>query len=374
MTTTLHDLFDQIIHSERKAQEKKNYLQEVKSKLSSLETELEESEDEHKRLKGRLLLKVQHWKQEELKLSFLTSRQAILLEQRQALEVESDHVKSQLKELQTELLNTMSEFSTEVSLFGEDYDLLSSGSARREKEAREQADQLELPLQQLTEGKEYVKIYKNSFITLFSNDSSNSHKWEVRTAGQSLEEELHQAKNNLEETKVQLAELEQEIRAAQELVEGLEKEKSHVAGLPLNGEEFKVLHKELEGLHSAHLEAKCMSLQTELNGLQQQLRLKAVQQQRKQHQHQHPQHNEDTFKPQPQESIPESSTSNRLCVSNFSHLVKENEVGVELKEEDFDDDMTLPDLVTNTPPAEDIRQSPKDVGHQRRSIFRPRRV
>ncbi|XP_067657411.1 coiled-coil domain-containing protein 172-like [Haliotis asinina] len=356
MTTTLHDLFDKIIHSERKAQEKKNYLQEVKSKLSSLETELEESEDEHKRLKGQLLLKVQHWKQEELKLSFLTSRQAILLEQRQALDAESDHVKSQLKELQTELLNAMSEFSKEVSLFSEDYDLLSSGLARREKEAREQANQLEQPLQQLTEE---LKKYE-----------------ERKTAGQSLKEELQQANNNLEETKVQFAELEQEIRAAQELVEGLEKEKSHVAGIPLNGEDFKVLHKELEGLHSAHLEAKCTSLQTELNGLQQQLRLKAVQQQEhKQHQQQRPpQHDEDTFKPQPQDTIPESSTSNRFCVSNFSHIVKENEVGVELKEGDFDDDMILPDLDTNTLPAEDNGHSPKDIGHPRKLIFRQRRV
>ncbi|XP_046379083.2 girdin-like [Haliotis rufescens] len=357
MTATLHDLFDQIIHSERKAREKKNYLQEVKLKLSSLEEELEESKDEHKRLKGQLLLKVQHWKQEELKRSFLTSRQAILLEQRQALEAESDHVRAQLKELQTELLNAMSGFSTEASLFSEDYDLLSSGSARREKEARERAEQLEEPVHELTKELE---------------------KYEVRkSAAQTLEEELHHANHILEQTKVQLAELEQKISAAQELVEELKTEKSQVAGLPLNGEEFKVIHQELEGLQSTQLEAKCMSLQTELSGLQQQLRLKAVQQQQQQTQHEQQrrqQHYNDAYKPQPQDAIPPSSTSNRLCVSNFSHIVKENEVSVELKEEDFDDDMTLPDLDTNTPPADDVCRSKAEVGHQRRSIFRPRRI
>ncbi|XP_071090982.1 coiled-coil domain-containing protein 172-like [Haliotis cracherodii] len=358
MTATLHDLFDQIIHSERKAREKKNYLQEVKSKLSSLEEGLEESKDEHMRLKGQLLLKVQHWKQEELKRSFLTSRQAILLEQRQALEAESDHVRAQLKELQTELLNAMSEFSTEASLFSEDYDLLSSGSARREKEARARAEQLEEPVHKLTKELE---------------------KYEVRkSAAQTLEEELHQANHILEQTKVHLAGIEQKISAAQELVEELKTEKSQVAGLPLNGEEFKVIHQELEGLQSTQLEAKCMSLQTELSGLQQQLRLKAVQQQQQQ-QTQHEQqrcqqHYNYTYKPQPQDTIPPSCTSNRLCVSNFSHIVKENEVSVELKEEDFDDDMTLPDLDTNTPSADDVCRSKGEVGHQRRSIFRPRRI
>lgn len=37
-----------------------------------------------------------------------------------------------------------------------------------------------------------------------------------------------------------LVELEEKISAAQKLIEELKKEKSQVAGLPLNGEEFKV--------------------------------------------------------------------------------------------------------------------------------------
>ncbi|KAL5021492.1 hypothetical protein ScPMuIL_000647 [Solemya velum] len=256
MTTNLEDLFEQIIHSERRAQERRNLLHEIRTQANDFESELCDLENEALSLRGEVVLKVQHLNEEEMRVKWLTSKQKIVEDQRRELMRRRTDLKQQLSQLKCEREGECATFCEEVRKFSENYSLTGNGRCRRESQASQAM------LEKRQEEKNLLK----------SLESFTAHRCTIGAlteARETLRAEL--ATFSQKET-----DLQHDLDFELEKVKKLEDEKNKLLVVPQKDPEFQRLQKDLEETKSESLERRCCELQLELQSLQKRVWQKQV--------------------------------------------------------------------------------------------------
>ncbi|XP_048744520.1 golgin subfamily A member 6-like protein 7 [Ostrea edulis] len=247
--TSLDDLFNQIIHSELHAQQKKKYLHDLKCRIQSTLARKDRLQKKHIELKRELILKTNLLIQEEVNLKCEENKEKILQEEKTSLEGKKQRVQKDLTDLQFRKLEMVERFCVGVRGFTWDYGLQSGGQQRRQEELRKAVEEVKQTEQDLR--KEVDDINKRREM-LAEMDVQRGKEQQT----------LHSLQKNNEE-------LDQELRKVTDATEALISRKSELNTVPHNDPEFLSLSKELEAVNGEHLEEKCVALQQELQRLQQ---------------------------------------------------------------------------------------------------------
>ncbi|XP_050398814.1 coiled-coil domain-containing protein 172 isoform X2 [Patella vulgata] len=256
MTSTLDELFDQIIHSERRAQERKNRLLEVKRKIQKCQEKLLATKEERESQRGRQVLKVQQLNEEELRLKWLTSQEIILTEQKQIVLEEKMDLEKKMEtaiEHSDEILN---EFGKNVNEFMKDFDLTDKDTSIRDVTLK---DELEGLLVKETELSADIDEYE-------------AHIREINR----LTDEKEIIENTVLSLVQEQTEKDQLLSEEKDSLSNLEREKKLLSDYPHTNSEFCRLRSDLNHLISHSLEAESQKLQQEVNTLQLMLRRKQL--------------------------------------------------------------------------------------------------
>ncbi|KAL3864274.1 hypothetical protein ACJMK2_005971, partial [Sinanodonta woodiana] len=141
-TETLDDLFEQIIQTERRAQERKNFLQDIRNKLQLEQKGLTEKYEEGRSLQGQIDELVQKLIEEETKLKWFSNKEKILEEQLHKLAKEKECIQQQLHNEEDKAVRDTMNICNDLSEFIANYGLISNGSHYREELARKHLDEL----------------------------------------------------------------------------------------------------------------------------------------------------------------------------------------------------------------------------------------
>ncbi|XP_022345431.2 coiled-coil domain-containing protein 172-like [Crassostrea virginica] len=249
MTTSLDDLFNQIIHSELHAQQKKKYLQDLRCRVQATLSRTEELHKKHAKLKEELIFKTNVLIGEEVNLNSEEKKEQILQEKTSALEAEKQHVGNRMAELQSQRERAREEFCRSMREFIQDYGIQSDGHLRRKEEQRKTMEEvrrnegtLKTELEIISERNKVVEDLRKQL----ANEQQKVH--------------------SLQRTK---EELDLELRNLREQTDILNGKKSDLNQVPYRDPEFLSLNKELETLGDQSLENECSALQQELQRLQQ---------------------------------------------------------------------------------------------------------
>nr|XP_022345431.1 vicilin-like seed storage protein At2g18540 [Crassostrea virginica] len=249
MTTSLDDLFNQIIHSELHAQQKKKYLQDLRCRVQATLSRTEELRKKHAKLKEELIFKTNVLIGEEVNLNSEEKKEQILQEKTSALEAEKRHVGNRMAELQSQRERAREEFCRSMREFIQDYGIQSDGHLRRKEEQRKTMEEV-----RRNEG-----TLKTELEIIFER---NKVVEDLRKQLANEQQKVH----SLQRTK---EELNLELRNLREQTDILNGKKSDLNQVPYRDPEFLSLNKELETLGDQSLENECSALQQELQRLQQ---------------------------------------------------------------------------------------------------------
>ncbi|XP_078662803.1 coiled-coil domain-containing protein 172-like [Branchiostoma floridae x Branchiostoma belcheri] len=258
---SLNVLFEQILHSEQRAQEQRSLLNDVKSEIAKCQEKVLEARDEQNTLQGKLVVKLQQLAEEELQLKWLETREAILKEQRQKLLKENEEHEKQLQEVRTEEVKEREKFLSELKEFGLAYDLSGDGHAYREKSAKEEHQKLKMEEQQL----------ENEL------SSYTEHKRKI----EEVEREKKKAEEEIASLRQKQSRLAQVLKEHRNRTADLELNKEELSQVPDMDPEFLRLKEELQMCKDDSMEAVCSALRQELRKLQQ-LKIKKQQEKREQ--------------------------------------------------------------------------------------------
>ncbi|XP_061184300.1 uncharacterized protein LOC133192305 [Saccostrea echinata] len=256
MTTSLDDLFNQIIHSELHAQQKKKYHHDLKCRIQSTLARKDGLQKKYKELQRELICKTNLLIQEEVNLKCLDHRENILRDEKASLETEKERIQKCLTDMQFRKTEALEGFCRGVRGFIQDYGLQSGGHQRRKEEhkkALEEAKQTEINL------RAELEVIEERHKTL-----------------EGIEKQLNnerQSHQNLQKTK---EDLDDELKKLHEQTDILTAKKTELNMVPHTDPEFLSLSKDLEIANGERLEEKCMALQQELQRLQQILWQKQV--------------------------------------------------------------------------------------------------
>lgn len=249
MSTNLDDLFNQIIHSELHAQQKKKYLHDLKCRIQSTLARGDGLQKKYNELKRELMFKTNLLIQEEVNLNTEENKEKILQEKVLALEKEKDDISKYVADMQNQGEKARELFCQVVRTFIQNYGLQSDGHDRRKEEqkqalmeARLTEDDLKTELERITEKKR---------------------------AAQELRAQLDREKQTSQGLQKTMKELDQLLRQLREQTGILSVRKSELNAIPHRDPEFLSLNKELESLNECSMESKCTALQHELQRLQQ---------------------------------------------------------------------------------------------------------
>ncbi|XP_052705767.1 polyamine-modulated factor 1-binding protein 1-like isoform X1 [Crassostrea angulata] len=249
MSTNLDDLFNQIIHSELHAQQKKKYLHDLKCRIQSTLARGDGLQKKYNELKKELTFKTNLLIQEEVNLNTEENKEKILQEKVSALEKEKDDISKYVTDMQNQGEKDRELFCQVVRTFIQNYGLQSDGHDRRKEEqkqalmeARLTEDDLKTELERITEKKRAV---------------------------QELRAQLDREKQTSQRLQKTVKELDQQLRQLKEQTGSLSARKSELNAIPHRDPEFLSLNKELEILNEVSMENKCTALQHELQRLQQ---------------------------------------------------------------------------------------------------------
>ncbi|XP_069139525.1 coiled-coil domain-containing protein 172-like isoform X3 [Argopecten irradians] len=304
MSSSLTDLFAQIIDSERRAHERKTYLQEVRNKVRQKEADILQLKQEKEVLRKELEVKIAELNKVDVNLILVNNRKEILTNQKSQLQKERQDFEDQLENLEEELFHVNERFCSDVETFVTEYGLLGNGADIRRDEALRQIEGLSAEKNQLHQE---IRDYEERMESL-----------------RILRDKETDLMDLLQITKAKNSELCEKVAEEKRKLLQQEEEKQSIQLLPTTDADFIRLQTELDSVKEEDLEAKCHHLQQQVQSLQQQLW------QRK---------NEDL----------KVSTSNRMCVSSFTATTganqTQNEAVDELKvdnlEDIFDDDLNL---------------------------------
>ncbi|XP_035675225.1 coiled-coil domain-containing protein 172-like isoform X1 [Branchiostoma floridae] len=258
---SLNVLFEQILHSEQRAQERRNLLNEVKTEIAKCQQKILETRDEQNSLQGKLVVKLQQLAEEELQLKWLETREAILIEQKQKLLKEKEGHEKQLEEVRKEVVKEREKFLSELKEFGLAYDLGGDGHVKRQESAKKEQQKLKIDEQQL----------ENEL------SSYTEHKRELEEA----EREKKRAEEEVASLRQKHSRLAQVLKEHHKRTADLELNKEELSQAPDMDPEFLRLKDELQVCKDDSMEAVCSALRQELRKLQQ-LKIKKEQEKREQ--------------------------------------------------------------------------------------------
>ncbi|XP_062575263.1 moesin/ezrin/radixin homolog 1-like [Saccostrea cucullata] len=305
MTTSLDDLFNQIIHSELHAQQKKKYHHDLKCRIQSTLARKDGLQKKHKELQRELICKTNLLIQEEVNLKCLDHREQILRDEKAALETEKQRVQKCLIDTQHRKSEALEGFCRGVRGFIQGYGLQSGGHQRRKEE--------------------HQKVLEEAKQTAISLRAELDVMKERHRSLEEMEKQLNneqQRHQNLQKTK---EDLDGELKKLKDQTDILTARKTELNMVPHTDPEFLSLSKDLEIANGERLEEKCMALQQELQRLQQILWQKQVRERKRlvASSQQHPQQRSVAASQQqpPKEKLIRTeleTNSNRMTVSNFS--------------------------------------------------------
>ncbi|XP_069139524.1 coiled-coil domain-containing protein 172-like isoform X2 [Argopecten irradians] len=330
MSSSLTDLFAQIIDSERRAHERKTYLQEVRNKVRQKEADILQLKQEKEVLRKELEVKIAELNKVDVNLILVNNRKEILTNQKSQLQKERQDFEDQLENLEEELFHVNERFCSDVETFVTEYGLLGNGADIRRDEALRQIEGLSAEKNQLHQE---IRDYEERMESL-----------------RILRDKETDLMDLLQITKAKNSELCEKVAEEKRKLLQQEEEKQSIQLLPTTDADFIRLQTELDSVKEEDLEAKCHHLQQQVQSLQQQLWQRKV---KDKHKYQSSvKHHQTQTSRQTASNLNEDlkvSTSNRMCVSSFTATTganqTQNEAVDELKvdnlEDIFDDDLNL---------------------------------
>ncbi|CAH1257933.1 CCDC172 [Branchiostoma lanceolatum] len=258
---SLNVLFEQILHSEQRAQERRNLLNDVKSEIAKCQQKVLETRDEQNSLQGKLVVKLQQLAEEELQLKWLETREAILMEQKQKLMKEKEGHEKLLQEVRKEEAEERETFLSELKEFGVAYDLSGDGHVNREESAKKEQQTLKMKELQL----------ENEL------SSYTEHKRKI----EEVEREKKRAEEEVASLRQKHNRLAQVLKEHHKRTADLELNKEELSQAPDMDPEFLRHKDELQVCKDDSMEVVCSALRQELRKLQQ-LKIKKQQEKREQ--------------------------------------------------------------------------------------------
>ncbi|XP_033756524.1 protein Hook homolog 3-like [Pecten maximus] len=354
MSSSLNDLFEQIINSERRTHERKSYLQEVKNKIRQKDADIIQLKQEKEVLRKELDVKVAELNKVEVYLTLINNKKEILLNQKSQFQKERQGLENQLEHLEEELFSLNEKFCSDVETFVTEFGLLGNGADQRREEALRQLAELSEEKSKLQQD---IQDYEERMKSLR----------ELRDRETCL-------MDLLQDTKSQHLELCEKVAEEKLKLVKQEEEKQKIQLLPTTDVEFIRLQTELDSAKEEDLEGTCHRLQQQVQNLQQQLWQRKV---KDRHQQKHqspnqtyiPSNHQQTARQHPtsqtkathqNEDVPIVSTSNRICVSNFTKAssgtdqpedVVIEELKVDNLDDIFDDELVHLPQQNNIPPV-----------------------
>ncbi|XP_060073005.1 coiled-coil domain-containing protein 172-like [Ylistrum balloti] len=312
MSSSLNDLFSQIIDSERRAQERKSYLQEVKSKIRQKEADIIKLKQEKDELQEELKVKVTDLNHEEINLMMINNKKEVLMSQKSQFQRERKELESQLEHLEEEQLNLNETFCQDVEKFVTEFGLLGNGANLRREEALRKVAELSGEKDKLQQD---IQNYEERVESLRKLKDKEDYLMDL-----------------LQTTKSQHLELCEKVAEEKRKLAKQEEEKQKIQLLPTTDAEFIRLQKEIDSVKDEDLERTCHLLQQQVQALQQQLwqrKIKNRHQQKQQQQQQTKYQQKNTSQAtkvssqlythlRQNEDALGVSTRNRICKSNFT--------------------------------------------------------
>ncbi|XP_071481801.1 coiled-coil domain-containing protein 172-like [Diadema antillarum] len=247
---SLNELFVQILQSEQRARERKNLLNDIKSKISATSHLLHTTQAKVVALRSDVSARTEELSAEELECRWVHNKESILTEQLADLTGQKQALVKQMENLQTLQSKELEMFSANVSRFVEDYGLASKGHELRLCAVREKVAVLKTRQAELMAELEVSRKQKDMLTSI------DQEKLAMEKENERLKQEIKDAESRLSKEKAKTAQL--------------EAEKLHVAEKPHSDPEFKRLHAELEGCRDDSLEGLCQALQQQIDQLQRQ--------------------------------------------------------------------------------------------------------
>ncbi|XP_071171414.1 coiled-coil domain-containing protein 172-like isoform X1 [Mytilus edulis] len=284
--TSLDDLFEQIIHTERKAQERRSFLNEIKCNVQKFKEKTQEAEREGVCLHGQLATKVQQMNEDEITCKMLQNKQKTLNEQLDILKHEFEVLRNETVEVLSKKNNDTDMFCSEVEEFAIDYSLISNGQSIREREARQEIANL-----------------KEKHNCLRRDSQVYEDKKRVVS-------ELNEDLQGFEEEKTKLERMVQDLNCKLQDEIRRTEDKENLLSCPITTPEFVKLQHQLDTLKNENLEEKCNDLQKEMCRLQQLCWQRQLKERQKQQ--------DVKRQTRRQEQKNSVAVSNRVQLSNFS--------------------------------------------------------
>ncbi|KAI0213292.1 hypothetical protein LSAT2_001668 [Lamellibrachia satsuma] len=142
MSSSLEDLFGQILHSEQKAHERRTLINQVKNEVAKTHEKITEVQEELTSLRGKLVLKLQQWNDAQLQLKSSCLHQTILSAQKEELLQAHYTLQKQVVDISRNIDIARQTFCKDVQDFTTSYDLCSSGTHQRELQAKDELRKL----------------------------------------------------------------------------------------------------------------------------------------------------------------------------------------------------------------------------------------
>ncbi|XP_069756127.1 coiled-coil domain-containing protein 172 isoform X2 [Narcine bancroftii] len=245
---SLDNLFEEILVTEQKALEKRQFLQSVKSEIIRCNEKLRDVTENLHKNKVMLESKIKDLSEELFHLDLLKKQEEGLKKQREEMAKENEIYLEALEEKRRKNTEERNKFVREISEFNATYDLISSRIITIEVNAKSEIFDLE------TEAKYLKSDMKNL-------EQKNIQLIDLQQKKSELKEELLQLQDKLQG-------LEDELTALVYSSKILEAERLKVCQKPQTDDEFLRLKKELELQKDNDLESTYETLRTEIQFLQ----------------------------------------------------------------------------------------------------------
>ncbi|XP_042192907.1 coiled-coil domain-containing protein 172 isoform X2 [Callorhinchus milii] len=243
---SLDNLFEEILATEQKVLERRQFLQGVKSEMIRCNEKLREVKEEL--CANRMTLELKEFSEKKFHLELLKKREESLKKQREEITRENNIYLEALKEKKRKYTEEREKFVSEISEFNTEYDLLSNRAIVIEIKAKTKICDLEAEARCLESD---MKCLEQKNVQLNA----------LKLQKNGVKKEILQLQGKYQDFKDELA-------AAFSHTQTQEAEKAQICQKPQTDHEFLRLKNELEMHREDDLESVCEALRTEIQFLQ----------------------------------------------------------------------------------------------------------
>ncbi|XP_053166928.1 coiled-coil domain-containing protein 172 isoform X2 [Hemicordylus capensis] len=248
---SLDSLFQQILLTEQKAEEKRRLMHQVKQRITLTSEKVKQITEQLDEANRQLEIQVQLLSEKLFNLELLKKREENLEKQKAELQNQKSTLLEMFMDTKKKMAIEENKFLKEITDFNNEYGLTSNRELLIKKRVKAEICELE----------EKENVLRNEI-------ESMEHENVQLKMFQHKKNELKQDLCTLQK---KLKDFEQEIREAKNTTKCLEKEKIKIYGKPQTDAEHIRLKKELENYREDEMENVCEALQTEIEFLQMKL-------------------------------------------------------------------------------------------------------